>query len=64
MTLSLLFAACLLSPQQAATPEPHTTWTVGEPAPHVHLPEITTGRAIDLTQYRGKKILLAEFASW
>jgi len=45
-------------------PAQETTWTVGELAPHVHLPEITSGEPIDLAQYRGKKVLIAEFASW
>ncbi len=39
-------------------------WEVGRPAPHVHLPDIRTGEAVDLATFRGKKVLIAEFASW
>ena len=39
-------------------------WQVGRPAPHVHLPDIDTGDPVDLADFRGKKVLLAEFASW
>jgi len=50
--------------QDIVAPQEHALWTVGEPAPHVHLPDIATGAAYDLERYRGKKVLLAEFASW
>ena len=50
--------------QDTAAPQERSLWTVGEPAPHVHLPDIATGAAYDLERYRGKKVLLAEFASW
>ncbi|MFT7678326.1 MAG: hypothetical protein ACI8QC_002312 [Planctomycetota bacterium] len=40
------------------------TWQVGAVAPHIHLPEISTGEAIDLADFRGQKVLIAEFASW
>jgi hypothetical protein len=53
-----------LSAQDAVVPQERALWTVGEVAPHVHLPDIATGRAVDLERYRGKKVLLAEFASW
>ena len=65
-----MFVACLLTIALSACPapqessEPVTQWVVGEPAPHVHLPEITSGAAIDLARYHGKKVLLVEFASW
>lgn len=57
---SLLSLATVFSPPAIQD----ATWTVGSPLPHIHLPEITTGKPIDLAQYRGKKILIAEFASW
>lgn len=48
----------------APPPEPRTPWVVGEPLPHVHLPDVTTNACVDLARYRGKKLLLIEFASW
>lgn len=59
----LTLALCAVSAPQASS-EPVTQWVVGAPAPHIHLPEISSGAAIDLARYRGKKVLLVEFASW
>ena len=53
-----------LSALTPPSPAQATTWEVGQPAPHVHLPEIASGEPIDLAALRGKKILIAEFASW
>ncbi len=60
--LATLQAAPDASP--APPPEPRTPWVVGEPLPHVHLPDVTTNACVDLARYRGKKLLLIEFASW
>ena len=39
-------------------------WQVGQPLPHVHLPTIDGDQEVDLSVFRGKKLLLLEFASW
>ncbi len=41
-----------------------TSWQVGQPLPHVHLPTIDGKEEMDLSSFRGKKLLLIEFASW
>ncbi len=41
-----------------------TPWQVGQPLPHVHLPTIDGKEEMDLSSFRGKKLLLIEFASW
>jgi hypothetical protein len=56
-------AAVMLASTTLGAPQ-GAPWKVGQPAPHVHLPDIRTGEAIDLAQYRGRKVLIAEFASW
>jgi hypothetical protein len=37
---------------------------VGEPQPAFTLPDIQTGKPVALTEFRGKKVLLIQFASW
>ena len=37
---------------------------VGEPHPAFTLPDIQTGKPVALTEFRGKKVLLIQFASW
>lgn len=37
---------------------------VGEPHRAFVLPNIDTGKAVSLKDYRGKKVLLFHFASW
>ena len=56
---ALLAASALGSLGNAQAP-----WKAGEPIPHVHLPDIRTGEAVDLSQFRGQRLLLIEFASW
>jgi hypothetical protein len=41
-----------------------SAWRVGQALPHVHLPQIGGGGALDMAELRGKKVLLIEFASW
>jgi len=65
MLLSILLTLTgTLAATSAASTADQVRWVVGEPAPHVHLPDIRTGKSIDLDQYIGKKVLIAEFASW
>jgi peroxiredoxin len=37
---------------------------LGEPHPEFTLPDIATGKPVSLSDYRGKKVLLIQFASW
>ena len=37
---------------------------VGKPYPDFTLPDLETRRPVNLSQFRGKKVLLIEFASW
>ena len=37
---------------------------VGEPHPEFTLPDIQTGKPVSLADFRGKKVLLIQFASW
>jgi hypothetical protein len=37
---------------------------VGEPHPEFTLPDIQTGKPVALADFRGKKVLLIQFASW
>lgn len=37
---------------------------VGEPHPDFTLADIRTGKPVSLTDFRGKKVLLIQFASW
>jgi len=60
-TLPTLAALALSTVSVSAQGSP---WQVGQPAPHVHLPDIATGEAVQLSDFRGTKVLLAEFASW
>ena len=56
-----LLAIMLLASAMSAQRSP---WQLGQPAPHIHLPDIATGEPVRLSDFRGTKVLLAEFASW
>jgi hypothetical protein len=43
---------------------PAAPLAVGDRHPDFTLPTITDGRPISLSDYRGKKVLLIQFASW
>jgi hypothetical protein len=58
-TAALLALALLAAPTSAQTP-----WKTGQPLPHVHLPDVADGTEVDLASFRGKKLVLIEFASW
>ena len=60
MRVSMIVPGVLLAVNAAA----QTSWQVGQPLPHVHLPTIDGKEEIDLSSFRGKKLLLVEFASW
>lgn len=39
-------------------------WQVGQPAPPLRLPTVAGDATVDLASFRGKRVLLIEFASW
>ena len=39
-------------------------WRVGQPLPDVRLPSIDGGAEVALSSFRGRRLLLIEFASW
>ena len=60
--LSLCTLAALASPVPASAAEGKVT--VGQPLPDRRLPTVERDRTLALSQFRGKKVLLIEFASW
>lgn len=50
----------------AATPAPAAPYApkVGQRHPDFTLPDIATGKPVSLSDFRGKKVLLIQFASW
>lgn len=56
---TLLFAVCA----PAFSAENYSP-KVGNPHRDFVLPDIQTGKAVSLRDYRGKKVLLFHFASW
>ena len=64
MHRTLTFALAVAMSASGSEAFAQSPWRVGARAPHVHLPDIATGEPIDLAQFRGKKVLIAEFASW
>lgn len=61
MLVRALIASALLVSVAAAQNLPYR---VGEPLPELRLPTIDGQQTIDLAQFRGKRLLLIEFASW
>ncbi len=64
MRLLLPALSALLLSHSPQAQDDGTPWVVGLPAPDVQLPDIRTGEEVALSSFRGKKVLLAEFASW
>ena len=60
LTLALLVIVAATS---AANAEPYAP-TVGQRHPDFTLADIQTGKAVSLVDFRGKKVLLIQFASW
>ena len=50
----------------AAIPAPAAPYApkVGQRHPDFTLPDIATGKPVSLSDFRGKKVLLIQFASW
>ena len=64
-TIVLAFAACMagfVSPLDAVADRYNPR--VGQRHPEFILPTISDGKPVSLSQYRGKKVLLIQFASW
>jgi hypothetical protein len=60
-TILSVLSALLTSPSVFAGPY---SPRVGERHPDFVLPTIRDGKAVALSQFRGKKVLLIQFASW
>ena len=61
MLIMNALAGALLASIPAAQQVP---FVVGQPLPELRLPTIDGQQTIDLAQFRGKRLLLIEFASW
>lgn len=48
----------------AASAAGQTPYQVGQPLPDLRLPTVDGQQTIDLKDYRGKRLLLIEFAAW
>ena len=50
----------------AALPAPAAPYApqVGQRHPDFTLPDLATGKPVSLSDFRGKKVLLIQFASW
>ena len=59
MKRAVLAAALLALPAAAQ----NTPYVVGEPVPALRLPTLD-GETVDLASFRGKRVLLIEFAAW
>jgi hypothetical protein len=60
-----LLMASLGSPASGAGPtESRVGTAVGEVHPQIVLPDLERRRGWALSQFRGKKVLLVQFASW
>jgi peroxiredoxin len=55
-----MLMALVTTPLQAGADAPK----VGERHPDFTLPSIATGKPLSLSDFRGKKVLLIQFASW
>lgn len=58
-TPAVLFALAASDPARAGAAP-----TVGARHPDFTLPNIADGKPVSLSDYRGKKVLLIQFASW
>ena len=65
MSQSHLFSLALaLTMVGSGTPASAATPKVGERHPDFTLPGIADGKPVALSDFRGKKVLLIQFASW
>lgn len=62
--LVLFVGVALLSASSAPSSAQSSTFRVDAPLPLLRLPEIGRERTIDLREFRGRKLVLFEFASW
>jgi len=62
ISLSLV-AAAFLTTTTPASADPYAP-KVGQRHPDFTLPDIRTGKPVSLSEFRGKKVLLIQFASW
>lgn len=60
IALSAVLTCSLLAPANAVSAAPR----VGERYADFTLADIATGEAVSLSDFRGKRVLLIQFASW
>ncbi len=60
LSLPVALIACSLAAAQAKGAAP----AVGQPHVGFTLPDLHTGKPVSLAEFRGKKVLLIQFASW
>lgn len=63
LTASVLMACAVLGPGSPGLAGDYAP-RVGQPHPEIFLPTIDGGRPVALSEFRGKKVLLIQFASW
>ncbi len=61
--LAVLLCGCLFLSSTVASGAGYAP-EVGEPHPEFILPKISNRQPASLAQFRGKKVLLIQFASW
>jgi len=61
---SLLLAAGLVLAATSLPAQGPLTVKVGEPFPALTLPSLADGKPLSIASFRGKKVILFEFASW
>jgi hypothetical protein len=62
--LTALFASSAVAAAVAAPEAPTVGREVGQVFPQVVLPSLDGRRPVALSQFRGKKLLLIEYAAW
>lgn len=63
LVLALALLCWCVQPAQAQ-PTPHEGFGVGDFVPGLQFTDMNTGKLRSLHEFRGRKILLIEFASW
>ena len=58
---TLAMAMCFVAHSASAAPP---DLTVGKPFPNLALPALNGARAMSISDFRGKKVILHVFASW
>ena len=62
--LNLFLTAGLVLATTSLTAQGPITVKVGEPFPALTLPSLADGKPLSIASFRGKRVILFEFASW